>query len=59
MDRLIHFKNSKSEKEKTVYMCVMNNLLDEARYLYSYKYQPLMLMAELYGHCLNNDLLEG
>lgn len=40
-------------------MCVMNNLLDEARYFHSYKYPPLMLMADLYGYCLCNDLLEG
>jgi len=37
----------------------MTNLLDEARFFGKYKYEILMIMAQIYGAIINNDLLDG
>jgi len=53
------YKNSNNEKEKTIFLCMITNLLDEARFFPTYKYKILMIMAQIYGAVIYNNLVDG
>lgn len=59
IDIMSRYKNSNSEKEKNVLLCMVTNLLDEARYFTNFKPQFLAIMAQIYGAVINNNLVEG
>lgn len=56
---LSYYKKSNSKKEKDVFMCMMTNILDEARFFSKYKQSILKIMGQIYGVVINNNLLEG
>ena len=56
---MLRYKNSNNEKEKNILLCMMTNLLDEARFFPNYKPKILMIMAQIYGAVINNNLVEG
>ena len=59
IDLLIQYKNAESDKQRDVAMCVISILLDESRFFSGYKHKILMLMAQLYGAIMKNDIIEG
>jgi hypothetical protein len=38
---------------------MITNLLDEARFFPSYKPKMLIMMAQIYGAIINNNLIDG
>lgn len=56
---MLRYKSSNNEKEKNILLCMMTNLLDEARFFSNYKPKILMIMAQIYGAVINNNLVEG
>ncbi len=58
-EKMIAFKNSNDEYEKNIFLFMMTNLLDEARFFANYKPKILMIMAQIYGVVISNDLVEG
>ena len=59
IDLLLKYKDSQDEKEKEIAMCIISTLLDESRFFSTYKYQMLMIMAQIYGALIKNDIIEG
>ena len=57
--KMISFKSSSSEREKNLFLCMMTNLLDEARFFSNYKPRILMIMGQIYGAVILNNLVEG
>lgn len=59
IDTMNRYKNSQTQKEKHIYLCMITNLLDEARFFQSYKPRILGIMAQIYGAVMNNNLVDG
>jgi len=59
IETMLKYKKSNNEKEKNILLCMMTNLLDEARFFSNYKHKILMIMAQIYGAVINNNLVEG
>ena len=57
--KMLSFKNSSNERDKNLYLRMMTNLLDEARFFQNYKPKVLMIMAQIYGAVIMNNLVEG
>ena len=58
-EKMIASKSSSNQREKDLFLCMMTNLLDEARFFSTYKPRILMIMAQIYGIVINKNLVEG
>jgi len=59
IDLLAKYKDSQDEKEKEIAMCIISSLVDESRFFSTYKHKMLMIMAQIYGALIKNDIIEG
>jgi len=59
IDLLLKYKTSEVENERDIAMCIVSNLLDESRFFSTYKNKMLIIMAQIYGFLLKNDVIEG
>ncbi len=57
--KLLSLKNSTVVRDRDLFLCIMTNLLDEARFFVTYKQKILLIMAEIYGTIIQNNILEG
>lgn len=57
--KMISYKNSNTKRETDLFLCMMSNLLDEARFFSNYKHKILAIMGQIYGTVIQNNLIEG
>lgn len=57
--KMIGYKNSANKRETDLFLCMMSNLLDEARFFSNYKHKILCIMGQIYGTVIQNNLIEG
>ena len=59
LDLIIKYKESEDEKERDIATYTISNLLDESRFFSTYKNKMLLVMAQLYGTLIKQDVVEG
>ena len=59
IEKLKYFKESKSQKDREIYSCMIHCLLDEYRFFNQYPEKQLNIVSVLFGQIINNKLLEG
>ena len=59
IERLKHLKDSKSQKDREIYACMIHCLLDEYRFYHQYPEKQLNIVSQLFGQIINNKLIDG
>ena len=59
IERLKHLKDSKSQKDREIYACMIHCLLDEYRFYHQYPEKQLNIISTLFGQIINNKLIDG
>ena len=59
IERLKHLKDSKSQKDREIYACMIHCLLDEYRFYHQYPEKQLNIVSTLFGQIINNKLIDG
>ena len=59
IEKLKHLKDSKSQKDREIYACMIHCLLDEYRFYHQYPEKQLNIVSTLFGQILNNKLIDG
>ena len=59
IEQLKHLKDSKSQKDREIYACMIHCLLDEYRFYHQYPEKQLNIISTLFGQIINNKLIDG
>jgi CCR4-NOT transcription complex subunit 1 len=59
IERLKLLKDSKSQKDREIYACMIHCLLDEYRFYHQYPEKQLNIVSTLFGQIINNKLIDG
>ena len=59
IEKLKHLKDSKLQKDREIYACMIHCLLDEYRFYHQYPEKQLNIVSSLFGQIINNKLIDG
>lgn len=57
IEMLKKFKNSDSETEKAIFVCMIHNLFDEYRFFHKYPEKELRVTGKLFGNLIQHELV--